>query len=26
LLGIRVLDHLIIGDGGFYSFANSGNL
>jgi DNA repair protein RadC len=26
LLGIRVLDHLIIGDSGFYSFTNSGIL
>lgn len=26
LLGIRVLDHLIIGEQGYYSFANTGNL
>ena len=26
LLGIRVLDHVIIGEAGYYSFANDGNL
>lgn len=26
LLGIRVLDHIIIGEKGYYSFANAGNL
>lgn len=26
LLGIRVLDHLIIGEQGFYSFANNGSI
>jgi len=26
LLGIRVLDHLIIGEKGFYSFANNGSI
>ena len=26
LLGIRVLDHIILGERGYYSFANAGNL
>jgi DNA repair protein RadC len=26
LLGIRVLDHLIVGEEGYYSFANNGVL